>query len=41
MARSCSSQEIGAREGSPCCCYWQDICNGNDDNDGDSDDDSL
>jgi len=41
MARSCSSQETGAREGSPHCCCWQDICDGNDDDDGDSDDDFL
>ena len=39
MARSCSSQEVGAEEGFPCCCYWWDIHDGNDDGNGDGDDD--
>ena len=39
MVRSCFSREIGAGEGSPCCCCWQDICDSNDDDDGNGDND--
>jgi len=40
IARSYFSLEIGVGEGFPCCCCWQDICDSNDDDDGDSVDDS-